>query len=45
MNPECRDGKHDNCSGTGIDLDLDIFTNCPCPCHGNEPKGTEFTRP
>lgn len=47
MNPECRDGKHKNCSGTGLDLDLDEFVNCPCACHDTDTKPIrrEFTRP
>lgn len=34
MNPDCRDGKHDACSGVGYDAGLDLITDCPCTCHG-----------
>lgn len=33
MNPDCRDGKHDSCSGDGWDEDADRPDVCPCPCH------------
>lgn len=33
LNPDCRDGKHQSCSGDGWDLDEDLPANCPCPCH------------
>ena len=39
MNPDCKDGKHQSCSGTGWDLDLDVGTQCPCPCHAAEHGG------
>lgn len=39
-NPECAQGKHDNCDGTGWDIDLDRTAQCPCSCHINlRPKG------
>lgn len=33
-NPECRDGKHRNCDGTGWDTTADEPVPCPCECHG-----------
>jgi hypothetical protein len=33
MNPDCRDGKHAACSGTGWDMELDEERTCPCTCH------------
>jgi hypothetical protein len=34
-NPECRDGKHTNCSGQGWNSIQDEPCDCPCECHGN----------
>jgi hypothetical protein len=36
MNPECRDGKHHNCDGIGLDLETDEFGDCSCACHAKE---------
>ena len=33
MNPDCRDGKHDSCSGTGLNEETDQVEECICPCH------------
>jgi hypothetical protein len=33
LNPDCRDGKHDPCSGTGWNFELDALTSCSCDCH------------
>jgi hypothetical protein len=35
VNPDCRDGKHDSCSGDGWDEYADESTACPCPCHAD----------
>lgn len=32
-NPDCRDGKHDSCSGDGWDEQLDQPAPCSCACH------------
>lgn len=40
VNPECRDGKHDNCDGNAWDTRTDAVTDCPCTCH--EPKENDF---
>jgi hypothetical protein len=37
MNPDCRDGKHQSCSGDGWDVDLDQPAHCPCTCHKETP--------
>lgn len=43
-NPECRDGKHANCDGTGWDLTADMPTECRCQCHvGKDPDATCVT--
>lgn len=34
MNPDCRDGKHNSCSGDGWADETDSPTACPRPCHG-----------
>ncbi|ALY08750.1 hypothetical protein PQB77_gp63 [Arthrobacter phage Correa] len=36
MNPDCRDGKHQACSGDGWDLEKDEPCPCNCPCHTKE---------
>jgi len=33
VNPDCRDGKHAACSGSGWSNDFDTYTDCSCPCH------------
>ena len=33
INPECAQGKHDNCTGEAWDDDLDCLTDCLCMCH------------
>lgn len=33
MNPDCRDGKHRACDGTGWDHENDEPAPCPCECH------------
>lgn len=33
MNPECRDGKHGNCDGSGWDDEADAPGECTCTCH------------
>lgn len=33
MNPDCRDGKHQACTGYGWDFEQDIPAPCPCECH------------
>lgn len=33
MNPDCRDGKHPSCSGTGLNEETDQVEDCVCPCH------------
>jgi hypothetical protein len=37
MCPECRDGKHDNCDGSGWDRETDEFIRCPCAQRGHTP--------
>ncbi len=36
MNPDCRDGKHRACDGSGWDTTTDAPTTCRCPCHTKE---------
>jgi hypothetical protein len=31
--PDCIAGKHDNCSGKGLDVGIDQPAQCPCMCH------------
>jgi hypothetical protein len=31
--PDCRDGKHASCNGSGLDLVTDQAVDCPCSCH------------
>lgn len=33
VNPECAEGKHRNCDGSGWDLVADVPCDCPCRCH------------
>ena len=33
VNPECAEGKHRNCDGSGWDLAIDASAECPCRCH------------
>lgn len=33
MNPDCRDGKHQACSGQGWDISVEKLIVCPCVCH------------
>jgi hypothetical protein len=35
MCPECRDGKHHNCDGSGWDRETDEFIRCPCAARGH----------
>ena len=32
-NPECKQGKHGNCTEEAWDDDLDCLTACLCMCH------------
>lgn len=32
-NPECKQGKHDNCTEEAWDDALDCLTDCLCMCH------------
>lgn len=32
-NPECRQGKHTNCTGYGWNIPKDEPWPCPCSCH------------
>lgn len=41
VNPDCRDGKHQSCSGMGWDESEDIPAVCPCPCHAAENGGIQ----
>lgn len=34
INPDCRAGKHQACSGDAWDTKLDEPTSCRCLCHG-----------
>lgn len=33
--PECRQGKHGNCTGWSIDEDTDEIVDCPCAVGGH----------
>lgn len=33
MNPECKQGKHRNCDGSGWDHEHDCPAMCTCTCH------------
>lgn len=33
IEPDCRDGKHRNCSGDAWDTEADAYVDCPCECH------------
>lgn len=35
MNPDCRDGKHRACDGSGWDEEADQPIRCPCDCHAH----------
>lgn len=37
MNPDCRDGKHQACSGDGWDMEYDQDAPCTCRCHDLQP--------
>lgn len=39
MNPDCRDEKHQSCSGSAWDEEKDELTGCLCPCHVEEHGG------
>jgi hypothetical protein len=34
IDPDCREGKHPNCDGTGWDTIANAPSSCPCACHG-----------
>lgn len=36
INPDCRDGKHGNCTG-GWDTFAEKPADCPCHCHQEPP--------
>lgn len=37
INPECQQGKHDNCDGIAVDPDSGDLTSCQCDCHQEAP--------
>jgi len=39
MCPECRDGKHQNCTGWSLDANDNVV---PCPCHRCNPPKPEL---
>lgn len=36
INPECAQGKHDNCDGMAMDDASDDIVTCQCSCHTQE---------